>query len=94
MSHISSINFKKSKDFQVFHNANIRPNYAIGTELSYNRKGYEALKIKQELIQNAIEAYNRTNPPPPKKKLQISKLKVTSGVVQFAISSLIPQCKI
>lgn len=92
MSHISSINFKKSKDFQVFHNANIRPNYAIGTELSYNRKGYEALKIKQELIQNAIEAYNRTNPPP--KKLQISKLKVTSGVVQFAISSLIPQCKI
>lgn len=66
MSHISSINFKKSKDFQVFHNANIRPNYAIGTELSYNRKGYEALKIKQELIQNAIEAYNRTNPPPKK----------------------------
>ena len=63
MSHISSINFKKSKDFQVFHNANIRPSYAIGGELSYNRKGYETLKIKQELIQNAIEAYNRTKPP-------------------------------
>ncbi|WP_110522253.1 hypothetical protein [Helicobacter cinaedi] len=91
MSHISSINFKKSKDFQVFHNANIRPNYPIGGELFYNRKGYEALKIKQELIQNAIEAYNRTTPPP--KKLVIFKLKVTSGVL-FAISSLIPQCKI
>lgn len=63
MSHISSINFKKSKDFQVFHNSTIRPNYAIGGELECNRKGYEALKIKQELIEKAKEAYNRTKPP-------------------------------
>ncbi|WP_243552746.1 hypothetical protein [Helicobacter cinaedi] len=70
MSHISSINFKKSKDFQVFHNANIRPNYPIGGELFYNRKGYEALKIKQELIQNAIEAYNRTTPPQKARNFQ------------------------
>lgn len=63
MSHISSINFKKSKDFQVFHNSTIRPNYAIGGELECNRKDYEALKIKQELIEKAKEAYKRTKPP-------------------------------
>lgn len=60
MSHISSINFQKSKDFQVFHNATERPDYAIGGEIICNRKGYEALKIKQEIIANAIESYNAT----------------------------------
>ncbi|WP_180384163.1 LPD7 domain-containing protein [Campylobacter devanensis] len=57
MSKISSINFKKSVDFQVFHNSTVRPNYAIGGELIANRKGYEALKLKEQIIENAKEAY-------------------------------------
>lgn len=57
MSEISSINFKKSVDFQVFHNSTVRPNYAIGGELIANRKGYEALKLKEQIIENAKEAY-------------------------------------
>lgn len=57
MSQISSINFKKSVDFQVFHNSTVRPNYAIGGELIANRKGYEALKLKEKIIENAKEAY-------------------------------------
>lgn len=57
MSEISSINFKKSVDFQVFHNSTVRPNYAIGGELITNRKGYEALKLKEQIIENAKEAY-------------------------------------
>lgn len=59
MSHISSINFKKSKDYQVFHNTNIRPNYTIGGELSYTLKGYEALKLKNQIIENAKEQYTK-----------------------------------
>lgn len=57
MCQISSINFKKSVDFQVFHNSTVRPNYAIGGELIANRKGYEALKLKEQIIENAKEAY-------------------------------------
>ena len=57
MSKISSINFKKSVDFQVFHNSTVRPNYVIGGELIANRKGYEALKLKEQIIENAKEAY-------------------------------------
>ena len=57
MSVIASINFKKSVDFQVFHNSTVRPNYAIGGELIANRKGYEALKLKEQIIENAKEAY-------------------------------------
>ena len=57
MSQISSINFKKSVDFQVFHNSTVRPHYAIGGELIANRKGYEALKLKEQIIENAKEAY-------------------------------------
>lgn len=57
MSQISSINFKKSVDFQVFHNSTVRPNYAIGGELIANRKGYEALKLKEQIVENAKEAY-------------------------------------
>lgn len=57
MSKIASINFKKSVDFQVFHNSTVRPNYAIGGELIANRKGYEALKLKEQIIENAKEAY-------------------------------------
>lgn len=59
MSQISSINFKKSVDFQVFHNSTVRPNYAIGGELIANRKGYEALKLKEQIIENAKEAYTK-----------------------------------
>ena len=54
MSKISSINFKKSVDFQVFHNSTVRPNYAIGGELIANRKGYEALKLKEQIIENGV----------------------------------------
>lgn len=57
MSKIASINFKKSVDFQVFHNSTVRPHYAIGGELIANRKGYEALKLKEQIIENAKEAY-------------------------------------
>ena len=57
MSKIASINFKKSVNFQVFHNSTVRPHYAIGGELIANRKGYEALKIKKQIIENAKEAY-------------------------------------
>ena len=57
MSKIASINFKKSVNFQVFHNSTVRPHYAIGGELIANRKGYEALKLKEQIIENAKEAY-------------------------------------
>ena len=59
MSQISSINFKKSKDFQVFHNSTIRPNYAIGDELSYTLTGKQALNLKNQIIENAKEAYTK-----------------------------------
>lgn len=62
MGNISSINFKKSTSFQVFHNSTIRPSYAIGGSLEYNVKGYEALKIKDSIVKSAKEAYNRTKP--------------------------------
>lgn len=60
MGQISSINFKKSTDFQVFHNANIRPNYAIGGIIECNRNGYEAKELKQQIIQEAKEIYAKT----------------------------------
>lgn len=57
MGQISSINFKKSSDFQVFHNADVRPKYAIGGKLECNNDGYLALKLKNQIIQEAKEAY-------------------------------------
>jgi myosin heavy subunit len=57
MSQISSINFKKSVSFQVFHNSIVRPNYAIGGELIANRNGYEALELKEQIVNQAIETY-------------------------------------
>lgn len=59
MSQISSINFKKSVAHQVFHNSTIRPNYAIGGKLECNISGYDALTLKQQIIENAIQAYNK-----------------------------------
>ncbi len=47
MGQISSINFKKSSSFNVFHNSTIRPDYAIGGALEFTCKGYETLKIKE-----------------------------------------------
>ena len=78
MSEISSINFKKSVDFQVFHNSTVRPNYAIGGELIANRKGYEALKLKEKIIENAKEAYIKNT----KQKFQ-SKSYEWSAVVNI-----------
>lgn len=57
MSQKSSIHFKPSTSFQVFHNSVIRPKYAIGGELISNRNGYEALELKKQIIENAKEAY-------------------------------------
>ncbi|MCM1222009.1 MAG: hypothetical protein NC548_46805 [Lachnospiraceae bacterium] len=63
MSQISSINFKKSVTYQVFHNSTIRPNYAIGGELECNIKGYDALALKRQIIENAIQAYSANKSP-------------------------------
>lgn len=63
MGWISSINFKKSTSFQVFHNATIRPNYAIGGSLEVTAKGYEAKKIKEKIISEAIAAYEKNKSP-------------------------------
>lgn len=59
MAEISSFNMKQSTDFQVFHNANIRPSYAIGGELECNRKGYEAKELKETIINKAKQAYTQ-----------------------------------
>lgn len=59
MGNISSINFKKSTDFQAFHNSNMRPNYAIGGNLEVNRTGYEARALKEQIINDAKEAYTK-----------------------------------
>lgn len=56
---ISSVNFKKSSSFQVFHNANIRPNYALGGEIICNLSGYEAEAIKNKIINEAKETYQK-----------------------------------
>lgn len=57
MGQISSINFKKSTSFQVFHNSTIRPSYAIGGDLECTLKGYEAKNLKEQIIQRAKENY-------------------------------------
>lgn len=63
MASIASINLKKSNPFQMFHNSTVRPGYAIGGELYCNLKGYEAKKLKEKIIREAIESYNRTKKP-------------------------------
>lgn len=62
MGQISSFNIKKSTDYQIYHNSVIRPKYAIGGEVECNRKAYQAQKLKEKIIQNAINAYNETKP--------------------------------
>ena len=59
MAEISSFNMKPSTDFQVFHNANIRPSYVIGGELECNRKGYEAKELKEALVNEAKQTYKQ-----------------------------------
>ena len=63
MSQISSINFKKSVDYQVFHNSTIRPSYVIGGELECDPpKGYDAQRIKNEIVENAKRAKGKARP--------------------------------
>ena len=59
MAEISSFNMKPSTDFQVFHNANIRPSYVIGGELECNRKGYEAKELKEAIVNEAKQTYKQ-----------------------------------
>lgn len=63
MAQLSSINFKPSKDFQVFHNGKIRPSYIIGGELECEPNGYTAKELKQKIISQAIENYNKNKAP-------------------------------
>lgn len=57
MGNISAIHFQKSKDFQVFHNTEERPKYAIGGRLEANRSAMEARELKKQMIVNAIKRY-------------------------------------
>ena len=72
MGNISSANFKKSKDWQVFHNADERPSYAIGGKLEVNRNSLDALNLKNQIIQDAKDAYERNRKP------KAPKFKATS----------------
>ena len=64
-AYTASIHFKKSKikdNFQVFHNTELRPEYAIGWDLNYNRTAKEAIALKDKIVKEAINAYEtRTN---------------------------------
>lgn len=63
MGAISSINFKKSNAIQAQHNDRLLPpSYLIGGENLCNRDSKEALKLKNQIIQEARENYtSRTN---------------------------------
>jgi hypothetical protein len=65
MSAISSINFKKSNAIQTRHNdRDLPPNYLISdTGCEVNRTHKEALKLRNEIIENAINAYNKNKSP-------------------------------
>lgn len=68
----SSANFKKSKAWQIYHNSDIRPSYAIGGGLECNRNATEALTLKNQIIQEAKETYERNRKP------KAPKFKATS----------------
>lgn len=58
MSHISSINFKKTNLIQAQHNDRLLPpSYLIGGDFEVNRTSKEALLLKNKMIENAKEAY-------------------------------------
>lgn len=65
MSAISSINFKKSNAIQTRHNdRDLPPNYLISdTGCEVNRTHKEALKLRNEIIENSINAYNKNKSP-------------------------------
>lgn len=65
MSAISSINFKKSNAIQTRHNdRDLPPNYLISdTGCEVNRNHREALKLRNEIIENAINTYNKNKSP-------------------------------
>ena len=60
MGAISSINFKKSNAIQTRHNdRDLKPNYLISDDgCEVNRNHREALKLRNQIIKNAIETYN------------------------------------
>lgn len=62
MGQISSINFKKSNAIQTYHNdRDLPPSYLIEREkkdrIEVNRNHEEALKLKNQIIQEAIQTY-------------------------------------
>lgn len=64
MGIISSINFKKSNAIQTRHNdRDLPPNYLIGGNCEANRNHEEALKLKNQIVKNAIETYNSNKAP-------------------------------
>jgi hypothetical protein len=65
MGAISSINFKKSNAIQTRHNdRDLPPNYLISdTGCEVNRTHKEALKLRNKIIENAINAYNKNKSP-------------------------------
>ena len=59
MAEIASINFKKSTAWQIYHNDKHRPGYAIGGEVLCYPDADEALRIKQDIVNRAIETYTK-----------------------------------
>ena len=59
MAETASINFKKSTAWQIYHNDKHRPGYAIGGEVLCRPDAAEALRIKQDIVNRAIEAYTK-----------------------------------
>ena len=58
MGQISSINFKKSNAIQTRHNdRDLPPSYLIGGNIEINRNSEEALKLKDQMIQEAKQTY-------------------------------------
>lgn len=58
MSHISSINFKKSNPIQAQHNDRLLPpSYLIGGDFEINKSSKEALLLKNQIIENAKNIY-------------------------------------
>ena len=59
MAETASINFKKSTAWQIYHNDKHRPGYAIGGEVLCRPDAAEALRIKQDIVNRAIETYTK-----------------------------------
>lgn len=63
MGNIASINFKKSTEWQIEHNVDKRPKYAIGKKddgrdgVEYNTTPEFAKSLRNAMITNAMEAY-------------------------------------